>query len=107
MDMTSQEEMSKNLDERNEARQDLRDTLTEVNAKLESVESDLRPDHLIESHSVGVSLIAGTLGFLLGSTISNQVTGPVIIAALLGFALSRRSSGEWNQHDGSEIPAQR
>ena len=27
----------------NEARQDLRDTLTEVNAKLESVESDLAP----------------------------------------------------------------
>ena len=45
------------------ARQDLRDTLTEVNAKLESVESDLRPDHLIEGHSVGVP-DGGALGFL-------------------------------------------
>ena len=99
--------MSRNLDERNEARQDLRDTLNEVNAKLESVESDLRPDHLIESHSVGVSLVAGALGFLLGSTINNQATGPVIIVALLGFALSRRSSDESKQDDGSEHPARR
>jgi hypothetical protein len=105
--MTSQEEMSRNLDERNEARQDLRHTLAEVNAKLESVESDLRPDHLIESHSVGVSLMAGALGFLLGSTVNNQVSGPVIIVALVSFALSRRSSDEWKQHDESEIPARR
>ncbi len=100
--MTSQEEISKNDVERNEARQNLRDTLTEVNAKLERAESDLRPDHLIESHPVGVSLMAGALGFLLGSSINNRATGPVMIAALLGFALSRRASGEWGGRNGGK-----
>lgn len=104
-DMTSQEEMSMNQDERDDARQGLHDTLTEVNAKLERAESDLRPDHLIESHPVGVSLAAGALGFLLGSNITNRVTGPVIIAALLGFALSRRSSLQWSGRDGRQTSA--
>jgi len=103
--MTSQEEMSRNQDERDEARRGLRDTLTEVNAKLERAESDLRPDHLIESHPVGVSLAAGALGFLLGSNITNRVTGPVIIAALLGFALSRGSLPQWSGRDAGEASA--
>jgi len=92
--MTSEEEISQNQGERDEARQDLRDTLTEVNAKLENAQSDLRPDHLIESHPVGVALVAGALGFLLGSNAKSRVTGPAMIAALLGFALLRRSSPE-------------
>ena len=100
--MTSEEEISKNEDERDEAHQDLRDTLSEVHAKLERAESDLRPDHLIESHPVGASLVAGTVGFLLGSSINSPVTGPVMIAALLGFAFSRRSSRERSGRNGRE-----
>jgi len=38
--MTTGEEISKNRDERNEARQDLRDTLTEVSAKAEHQEGN-------------------------------------------------------------------
>jgi hypothetical protein len=98
--MTSQEEISRNQDERDDARQDLRDTLNEVNAKLERAGSEFRPDHLIEAHPVGACLMAGTLGFLLGSSISSRVTGPAMIAALLGFALSRRSSSELSAYDG-------
>ena len=101
--MTTEEEISRNQGERDEARQDLRNTLTEVNAKLESAQSDLRPDRLIETHPVGVSLVAGALGFLLGSNVKSRVTGPVIIAAFLGFALSRRSSPqESGGRDGRE-----
>jgi hypothetical protein len=99
--MTTEEQISKNRDERDEARQNLRDTLTEVNAKVERAGSDLRPDHLIESHPVAASLAAGALGFLIGSTINNRATGPIMIAALLGFALSIRSR-EASDHDGRE-----
>jgi hypothetical protein len=103
--MTRQEEKTKNQDERDEARQDLRDTLTEVNAKFDSAESDLRPDRLVESHPVGASLVAGAIGFLLGSNIKSELTGPVIIAALLGFALVQRSSPESSERDDRETSA--
>ncbi len=101
-DMTTEEQISKNQDERDEARQDLRDTLTEVNAKVERAGGELRPEHLIESHPVAASLVASALGFLIGSTINSRGTGPVMIAAVLGFALSIRSSRDASEHDGGE-----
>jgi hypothetical protein len=97
--MTTEQEISKNQDELNEARQDLRNTLTEVNAKLERAESGLRPAHLIESHPVGACLVAGTLGLLLGSRVNGRVTGPALIAALLGVVLSRRSPYKGSESD--------
>jgi ElaB/YqjD/DUF883 family membrane-anchored ribosome-binding protein len=100
--MTTDEQISKNQDERDEARQNLRDTLNEVNAKVERAGDELRPDHLVESHPVAASLIAGALGFLIGSIADNRATGPIMIAAVLGFALSIRSSGESSEHDGRE-----
>jgi hypothetical protein len=93
-DMTTEEQIFRNQDERNEAGQNLRDTLSEVNAKVERVGQDLRPDRFVENYPVAASLVAGALGFLIGSTGKHRMTGPIAIAALLGFALSRRSSGE-------------
>jgi len=100
--MTTEEQNSKNQDERDEARQDLRDTLTEVNAKVERVGDDLRPVHIIESHPLAASLVAGALGFLIGSTVSRRGTGPIMIAAMLGVALSMRFSGPASEYDGRE-----
>lgn len=91
-DMTTEEQISAIQDERDDARQGLRDSLNEVNAKVGRAENDLRPDRMIENHSAGAALIAGGIGFLIGSAIDNQSTGPIMIAALLGFALSRRGS---------------
>lgn len=93
-DMTTEEQISKNQDERDEARQNLRDTLSEVNAKVERAGRDLHPDRLVESHPVAACMVAGALGFFIGSTVKHRVTGAIAIAALLGFALSRRSSSE-------------
>jgi hypothetical protein len=101
-DMTTEEQISKSQNELDEARQDLRDTLSEVNAKVERAGAELRPQHLVESHPVGAALVAGVLGFLIGSTIENRATGPIIIAATLGFALSIRSSREASLTDGRE-----
>jgi hypothetical protein len=92
--MTTDEQISAIQTERDDARQDLRDTLTEVNDKVERVEHEMRPDHVIESHAVGASLIAGALGFLFGSVVNSRGAGPVVIAALVGFAISKRASDD-------------
>jgi hypothetical protein len=99
-DMTTEEQISRNQDERDEARQNLRDTLTEVNAKVERAGEDLRPDQLVRSHPVAASLLAAGFGFLLGSTVKHRGPGPIMIAAVLGLALSmRRTSQAENDSD--------
>jgi ElaB/YqjD/DUF883 family membrane-anchored ribosome-binding protein len=90
--MTNQEQISAIQTERDDARQNLRDTLTEVNDKVERTEDEMRPDHVIESHPVGASLIAGALGFLFGSIVNSRGAGPIVIAALLGVAISKHGS---------------
>ncbi len=92
--MTTEEQISAIQTERDDARQDLRDTLTDVNEKVGQVEDDLRPDRVIESHAVGASLIAGAMGFLFGSIVNSRGAGPVVIAALIGFAISKRGSDD-------------
>jgi len=92
--MTTQEQISAIQTERDDARQDLRDTLTEVNDKVGRTEDEMRPDHIIESHPVGASLIAGALGFLFGSIVTSRGAGPIVIAALLGVAISRHRSND-------------
>jgi len=97
--MNAAEKESQLEQQRDQARQDLHDTLAEVGAKLESVEDNLRPVHLIENHAMGASLIAGALGFIFGSTSETPIAGAVIAAALFGFALSRRSAAHGDQAD--------
>jgi hypothetical protein len=92
--MTTDEQLSAIQTERDDARQDLRDTLAEVNDKVGRAEDEMRPDRVIESHAVGASLIAGALGFLFGSIVNSRGAGPVVIAALLGVAISKRSADD-------------
>jgi hypothetical protein len=89
-DMTTEELISKNQDERDAARQDLRDTLTAVNAKVERVGEDFRPEQLIRTHPAAASFLAAGFGFLLGSTVKPRGSGPIIIAAALGLAIAMR-----------------
>ena len=72
--MTTEEQISAIQTERDDARQDLRDTLTDFNEKVGQVEDEMRPDHVIESHAVGASLIAGAMGFLFGSIVNSQIS---------------------------------
>ena len=92
--MTTEEQISAIQTERNDARQNLRDTLTEVNDKVERTEDEMRPDHVIESHPVGSALIAGALGFIFGSIVTSRGAGPIVIAALLGVALSKHGADD-------------
>jgi hypothetical protein len=101
--MTTEEQISQIEDERDGARQDLRDTLTKVNAKVERAGNDLRPDHLIEAHPLAACLIASTLGLLIGASAKNRMAMPIVMAALVGFALSRFSPNSGGEDDGREI----
>ena len=103
--MTTEEEISKNLEELNEARQDFRDTMTEVSAKAEDLEGNLRLDRLIENSPIGASLVAGALGFVIGSRAHPSAVGPTMIFALLGYAISRSLSEHGSKGDGRETAA--
>lgn len=100
--MSTEEQISKIQDERDEARQDLRDTLTEFGAKAEHLEEELRPDHLIGSSPIGASCLAAALGFVVGSRAHPSAVGPAIILALLGYAISRSFSEHGSGGDGRE-----
>ena len=88
--MTTEQQISAIQDERDDAREDLRAALTLVNAKVGRAEDSLHPERMIENHSMGAALIAAAIGFIVGSTTNNRAAGPIMIAALFGFALSRR-----------------
>jgi hypothetical protein len=102
--MTTEQQISRIQDERDDARQDLRDALIEVNAKVGRAEDVLRPERMIENHSAGAALIAAAIGFLVGSTTNNKGAGPIMIAALFGFALSRREPGSNEPKPNLKVP---
>ena len=101
-DVTTEEEISKNREELNEARQDLHDTLTEVSAKAEQLEEKLRLDRLIESSPIGATCLAGALGFVIGSRAHPSAVGPAMICALLGYAISKCFSEQGSRDHGRE-----
>jgi hypothetical protein len=90
--MTTTEQIAAIQVERDDALHDLRDTLAEVNEKVGQAGGKMRPDHVIESHPVGASLIAGALGFQFGSIVNSRGAGPIVIVALLGVAISKHGS---------------
>lgn len=100
--MTVQEEQVFKIEnELNGARRDLRDTMSAVSAKIEHAEGELRPDRLIERYPVGASCLAGALGYLVGSNAKNRIVGPVILLALVGYAISKGLSHDWSGQDQS------
>ena len=61
-----------------EAKEDLRDALHEVNNRVEEGVARLRPDRGIRKHPMTSACIAGALGFALGAK-----TGEVALIGLL------------------------
>lgn len=106
-DMTTEEEISKNREELNEARKDLRDTLTEVSAKAERLEGKLRLDRLIESSPTGATCLAGALGFIIGSRAHPSAVGPAMIFAMLGYAISKSFSEHGSRGNGTAANLER
>jgi hypothetical protein len=90
--------MEDNIDrikgELEEARENLHQTVSEVNRKVEAVSTQLQPGRLAERHPLLSACIAGALGFVSG----NRDHGPIanlVLGGLLGAMLIE----VWN--DGS------
>jgi hypothetical protein len=71
-------------DEINDAKQDLRDALHQINDRVEERVASLRPDRGIRKHPVTTACVAGALGFALGS---DSGEAAMIGLLLLGGAL--------------------
>jgi len=54
-------------DELDDAKEDLRDALHELNGRVEESVARLRPDRGIRQHPIKTACVAGVLGFALGS----------------------------------------
>ena len=87
--MTQTEENTSRIEgELQDVQSDLRDTLSQVSAKAEAAVASLRPDEIVKNHSAGAMALACALGFLTGS-IKSSAVGPALIAASMGFAVSK------------------
>ena len=86
-----------------QAQRDLRDTLEQVNHKVERVEARLRPQALVRSNPLALPLLAGVLGFFTGSDRQLRPLRWIAIGALLGAALSVAHRGGNN---GSNRPSE-
>jgi ElaB/YqjD/DUF883 family membrane-anchored ribosome-binding protein len=84
----AEENTSRIEDELQDVQSDLRDTLSQVSAKAEAAVASLRPDEIVKNHSAGAMALACALGFLTGS-IKSSAVGPALIAASMGFAVSK------------------
>lgn len=81
-----------------DAKEDLRDALHEMNNRVEEGVARLRPDRGIRKHPVTSACIAGALGFALGSD-SGEVT--LIGLLLLGGAIVLTRGNEVGDSDES------
>jgi hypothetical protein len=76
-----------------EARNDLRRTLEQVNQRVEELEARLRPKAILRSNPLALPAFAGLLGFLLGSDRQPRPLRWIAIGTLLGVALAAARPG--------------
>ena len=84
-----------------QARDDLRETLEQVNHKVEKIEARLRPQAIMRSNPFVLPLVAGLLGFFAGSDSKLRPLRWVAAGALLGAALAAASRGSNNGSNGT------
>ena len=88
------------VDDINEAREDLREALHEINDRVEERVAKLRPDRGIRKHPATSACIAGALGFALGAkTAETAIVGFLLLGAAL---MLTRSEAEQYREDQRE-----
>jgi hypothetical protein len=92
--MSAQEEIPRIGEELEEARRDLRETLTQVNHKVKQTEQKLSPEHLIKDRPIVASSLAAMLGFLVGGSNAGSTIAAFAIGALLVSAFHAAPSSE-------------
>jgi hypothetical protein len=84
-----------------QARDDLRETLEEVNHKVEVVEARLRPQAILRRNPVALAFLAAAIGFLAGSDRQPRPLRWLVIGGLLGAALAGASPGSDDDRDAT------
>lgn len=71
-----------------EARRSFHQSVADLNHKVETVTTQLQPEHLLEEHLPLAACIVGTLGFVTGSRGDRlPIVGTLILGGLLGVIL--------------------
>jgi len=71
-----------------QARDDLRDTLEQVNHKVEEVGAHLRPQAILRRNSIALALMAAVMEFFAGSDRQPRSLRWLAIGGLLGATLA-------------------
>ena len=82
-----------------QARDDLRETLEQVNHKVEAVEARLRPRAILRRYPLPLALLAGAVGFLAGSGRGMRALRWLVIGGLLGAVLAVADESNENGSD--------
>ena len=78
-----------------DAKADLGQSLTEVSRKVETVEEQFRPEHLVHRHPFAVLSVAAAAGFVIGNAESrSSLLGALVLGSLIG--LGARPSAQSN-----------
>lgn len=85
-----------------EARQNLHQTVAEVNQKVATVSTQLQPEHLVERHLLLAVCIAAALGFATGNG-SERPAGMavLVLGGLLGAVLTEVSNHGFSNRDAA------
>lgn len=84
-----------------QAQRDLRETLEQVNHKVEEVEARLQPQAIMRSNPVALPLLAGLIGFVAGSDRHSRPLRWIVIGAVVGAALAATHRGSNNGSNGT------
>jgi hypothetical protein len=84
-----------------QARQDFRETLAQVNHKVEEVEARLRPQAILRRNPILLPLVSGLAGFFAGSDRRPQLLQWLVMGAVLGFVLACAPRGNDNGSDAT------
>ena len=80
-----------------QARQDLHQTMAEVNLKVEEVSTRLQPESIVKRNPVAAACVAGALGYIAGSRGERlPILAAVILGSLVGVIV------KWNPDPESE-----
>lgn len=97
--MEAQNETARADRELQQARDDLRETLQQVNHKVEAVEARLRPQAILRRNPLPLALIAGAVGFLAGNDRGLRPLRWLAIGGLLGAVLAAANESNKNGSD--------
>jgi Flp pilus assembly protein TadB len=85
-----------------QAERDLRETLEQVNHKVEEMEARLRPEAIIHNNPTVLPLLAGLLGFFAGSGRQTRPLRWIAVGALLGATLVAAHHSSDSGSNGTE-----